>query len=64
MLRKCHCNTCSVAVATQDPALRAKFPGKGRGTSPTTCAVVAEELRELMGALGFRTVEEMVGPRR
>lgn len=60
MLRKCHLNTCSVGVATQDPELRKKFAG-------TPDAVVnyfmflAEGLRELMAKLGFRTVEEMVG---
>lgn len=60
MLRKCHLNTCSVGVATQDPELRKKFAG-------TPDAVVnyfmflTEGLRELMAKLGFRTVEEMVG---
>jgi glutamate synthase domain-containing protein 2/glutamate synthase domain-containing protein 1/glutamate synthase domain-containing protein 3 len=60
MLRKCHLNTCSVGVATQDPELRKKFTG-------TPDAVVnyfmflAEGLRELMAKLGFRTVNEMIG---
>jgi glutamate synthase domain-containing protein 3 len=60
MLRKCHLNTCSVGVATQDPELRKKFSG-------TPDAVVnyfmflAEGLRELMAKLGFRTVNEMIG---
>ncbi len=60
MLRKCHLNTCSVGVATQDPELRKKFAG-------TPDAVVnyftflAEGLRELMGKMGFRNVNEMIG---
>jgi glutamate synthase domain-containing protein 2/glutamate synthase domain-containing protein 1/glutamate synthase domain-containing protein 3 len=60
MLRKCHLNTCSVGVATQDPELRKKFTG-------TPDAVVnyfiflAEGLRELMAKMGFRTVNEMIG---
>ena len=60
MLRKCHLNTCSVGVATQDPELRKKFSG-------TPDAVVnyfmflAEGLRELMAKMGFRTVNEMIG---
>jgi glutamate synthase (NADPH/NADH) large chain len=60
MLRKCHLNTCSVGVATQDPDLRNKFTG-------TPDAVVnyfmflADGLRELMAKMGFRTVNEMVG---
>jgi len=60
MLRKCHCNTCSVGVATQDPRLRAKFPGKVEHVI-NYMRFVAEEVRELMAALGYRTVEEMVG---
>ncbi|MDA1278517.1 MAG: glutamate synthase large subunit [Chloroflexi bacterium] len=60
MLRKCHLNTCSVGVATQDPELRKKFAG-------TPDAVVnyfmflAEGLREHMAKMGFRTVNEMIG---
>ncbi|MQG88988.1 MAG: glutamate synthase large subunit [SAR202 cluster bacterium] len=60
MLRKCHLNTCSVGVATQDEELRKKFTG-------TPDAVVnyfmflAEGLRELMAKMGFRTVNEMIG---
>ena len=60
MLRKCHCNTCSVGVATQDPALRAKFPGNPENVM-NYMRFVAEEVREWMAALGFRTIEEMVG---
>ena len=60
MLRKCHLNTCSVGVATQDPELRKKFAG-------TPDAVVnyfmflAEGLRAHMAKMGFRTVNEMIG---
>ena len=60
MLRKCHLNTCSVGVATQDPELRKKFAG-------TPDAVVnyfmflAEGLRVHMAKMGFRTVNEMIG---
>jgi Glutamate synthase domain 2 len=60
MMRKCHLNTCPVGIATQDPALRAKF----RGTPEHVINYfffVAEELREIMSRLGFRTVDEMVG---
>ncbi|MDF1740895.1 MAG: glutamate synthase large subunit [Verrucomicrobiales bacterium] len=60
MMRVCHKNTCPVGVATQDPILRQKFKG-------TPDAVVhfmtyiAEELREIMASLGFRSINEMVG---
>tara|TARA_B100000676_G_scaffold107333_1_gene107346 strand:+ start:2444 stop:7024 length:4581 start_codon:yes stop_codon:yes gene_type:complete len=60
MLRKCHLNTCSVGVATQDPELRKKFTG-------TPDAVInyfmflAKELRVHMSKMGFKTVNEMVG---
>ena len=60
MLRKCHCNTCSVGVATQDPRLRAKFPGKPEHVI-NYMHFVAREVRELMAALGFRTMDEMIG---
>ncbi len=60
MLRKCHCNTCSVGVATQDPALRARFAGKAEHVM-NYLRLVAEEVRELMARLGFRTVDEMIG---
>ncbi|HEY0793388.1 MAG TPA: glutamate synthase large subunit [Chthoniobacterales bacterium] len=60
MLRKCHCNTCSVGVATQDPKLRARFPGKPEHVV-NYMRFVAQEVREWMAALGFRTVDEMVG---
>jgi glutamate synthase domain-containing protein 2/glutamate synthase domain-containing protein 1/glutamate synthase domain-containing protein 3 len=60
MLRKCHCNTCSVGVATQDPRLRAQFAGKPEHVV-NYLRFVAQEVRELMAALGFRTIDEMVG---
>ena len=60
MLRKCHLNTCSVGIATQDPELRARFAGKPEYVI-NYFFFVAEELREIMAQLGFRTVEEMIG---
>ncbi|MBI5342690.1 MAG: glutamate synthase large subunit [Deltaproteobacteria bacterium] len=60
LLRKCHMNTCSVGVATQDPALRAMFAGKPEHVE-RFLRFVARELRETMAELGFRTVDEMVG---
>ncbi|MEW6195677.1 MAG: glutamate synthase large subunit [Bacteroidota bacterium] len=60
MLRKCHQNTCSVGVATQDPALRAKFAGKPEYVE-RYFKFLAQNLREQMAELGFRTVEEMIG---
>jgi glutamate synthase domain-containing protein 2/glutamate synthase domain-containing protein 1/glutamate synthase domain-containing protein 3 len=60
MLRKCHCNTCSVGIATQDPKLRAKFAGKP-GHLVNYMRFVAHEVRELMAHLGFRTMDEMIG---
>ena len=60
MLRKCHLNTCSVGIATQDPELRARFAGKPEYVI-NYFFFVAEELREIMAQLGFRTVQEMIG---
>ncbi|TWT74426.1 Ferredoxin-dependent glutamate synthase 1 [Posidoniimonas polymericola] len=60
MMRKCHLNTCPVGIATQDPDLRAKFRGKPEHVV-NYLFMVAEEARELMAELGFRTIEEMVG---
>ena len=60
MLRKCHLNTCSVGIATQDPELRQRFAGQP-GHLVNYFYFVAEELREIMAELGFRTVAEMVG---
>ncbi|MFI4936481.1 MAG: glutamate synthase-related protein, partial [Caulobacterales bacterium] len=60
MMRKCHLNTCPVGVATQDPVLRAKFTGKPEHVI-NYFFFVAEELREIMAQLGFRTMNEMIG---
>jgi glutamate synthase (NADPH/NADH) large chain len=60
MMRKCHLNTCPVGVATQDPILRKRFKGQPEHVI-NYFFFVAEEVRELMAALGFRTFDEMVG---
>jgi len=60
MMRKCHLNTCPVGVATQDPELRKLFSGKPEHIV-NLFGFMAEELREIMAELGFRTVNEMVG---
>ncbi len=60
MMRVCHLNTCPVGVATQDPVLRKKFSGTPEAVI-NYFFFVAEELREIMAELGFRTIEEMVG---
>ena len=60
MMRKCHLNTCPVGVATQDPVLRARFTGQPEHVI-NYFFFVAEELREIMAQLGFRTLDEMIG---
>src|SRR5262249_30847152 len=60
MMRKCHLNTCPVGIATQDPELRKKFNGKPEYVV-NFFFLLAEELREVMAQLGFRTINEMVG---
>ncbi len=60
MMRKCHLNTCPVGVATQDPVLRKRFTGQPEHVI-NYFFFVAEELRQIMAEMGFRTVEEMVG---
>ncbi|MDB5123479.1 MAG: gltB 2 [Mucilaginibacter sp.] len=60
MMRKCHLNTCPVGVATQDPELRKLFSGKPEHVV-NLFRFMAEELREIMAELGFRTINEMVG---
>ena len=60
MMRKCHLNTCPVGVATQDPVLRARFTGKPEHVI-NYFFFVAEEVREIMASLGFRTFDEMIG---
>jgi glutamate synthase (NADPH) large chain len=60
MMRKCHLNTCPVGVATQDPVLRKRFTGQPEHVI-NYFFFVAEEVREIMAALGYRTFNEMVG---
>ena len=60
MMRKCHLNTCPVGVATQDPLLRKKFTGQPEHVI-NFFFFVAEEVRELMAAMGYRTFNEMIG---
>jgi glutamate synthase (NADPH/NADH) large chain len=60
MMRKCHLNTCPVGVATQNPVLRARFTGQPEHVI-NYFFFVAEELRQIMAEMGFRTVEEMIG---
>jgi glutamate synthase (NADPH) large chain len=62
MMRVCHLNTCPVGVATQDPVLREKFTGKPEHVV-NYFRMIAEEVRELMAQLGFRSVDEMIGRR-
>ncbi|MGE5610317.1 MAG: glutamate synthase large subunit [Bacillota bacterium] len=60
MMRVCHLNTCPVGIATQDPELRKKFAGKPEHVV-NFMFYVAEEVREIMAEMGFRTVDEMIG---
>ncbi|MGH7813938.1 MAG: glutamate synthase large subunit [Candidatus Binataceae bacterium] len=60
MMRVCHLNTCPVGIATQDPKLREKFEGKPEHVV-NFMMFIADELREYLAQLGFRTVAEMVG---
>ncbi|HLG57335.1 MAG TPA: glutamate synthase large subunit [Vicinamibacterales bacterium] len=60
MMRVCHLNTCPVGIATQDPELRRKFTGSPEMVQ-NFFTFIAEEVRELMAQLGFRTVDEMIG---
>jgi len=60
LMRVCHLNTCPVGVATQDPRLRKKFTGDPQHVV-NFMRFVAQEVREYMAALGFRTINEMVG---
>ena len=60
MMRKCHLNTCPVGVATQDPVLRKRFRGQPEHII-NYFFFVAEEVRELMAELGYRTFNEMIG---
>lgn len=60
MMRVCHLDTCPVGVATQNPVLRERFNGKPEFVE-NFFMFIAEEVRELMAQLGFRTINEMVG---
>jgi glutamate synthase domain-containing protein 2/glutamate synthase domain-containing protein 3 len=60
MMRKCHLNTCAVGIATQDPVLRARFTGQPEHVV-NFFFFIAEQMRQYMAKLGFRTVDEMVG---
>ncbi len=60
LVRVCHLNTCPVGIATQDPELRKKFIGKPEDIE-NFMRFIAQDVRELMAKLGFRTMNEMVG---
>jgi glutamate synthase (NADPH/NADH) large chain len=60
MMRKCHLNTCPVGIATQDPILRQKFAGRPEHVI-NYLFLVAEEARQIMAQLGFRTFNELIG---
>ena len=60
LMRVCHLNTCPVGIATQDPELRKKFTGKPEFVQ-NFFRFLAEEVREYMAQLGFRTMDEMIG---
>ena len=60
MMRVCHLDTCPVGIATQNPKLREKFAGKAEHVA-NFFRFVAQEVRELMAELGFRTIDEMIG---
>ncbi len=62
MLRKCHLNTCSVGIATQDPVLRERFQGTPEGVMHFFL-FVAREVRALLARLGVRSLDEIVGRR-
>ena len=60
MMRVCHLDTCPVGVATQNPALRARFTGKPEFVE-TFMEFIAEEVREYLAELGFRSLDELIG---
>ena len=60
MMRVCHLDTCPVGVATQNPELRARFTGKPEFVE-TFFEYIAEEVREILASLGFRTLLEAIG---
>ena len=60
MMRVCHLDTCPVGVATQNPELRARFSGKPEFVE-TFFEYIAEEVREILAKLGFKTLQEAIG---
>ncbi len=60
MMRVCHLDTCPVGVATQNPELRKSFTGKPEHVV-NFMRFIAEDMREMMALLGFRTIDEMIG---
>ncbi|MDR1990302.1 MAG: glutamate synthase large subunit [Acidobacteriaceae bacterium] len=60
MMRVCHLNTCPVGIATQDPDLRKNFSGKAEHVV-NFFRFIAQEVREYMAALGFKSMDEMIG---
>jgi glutamate synthase (NADPH/NADH) large chain len=60
MVRQCHSNTCPVGVCTQDPKLRAKFTGTPEKVV-TLFSFIAEEVREILASLGFKSLNEIIG---
>ena len=60
MMRKCHLNTCSVGIATQDPTLRKQFQGQPEHVI-NFFFFIAEQVRQYMAGMGFRTMDEMIG---
>ena len=60
LLRKCHLNSCAMGVATQDPALRRRFRGEPESVV-NYFTFVAEEIRQIMASLGFRSFDDMIG---
>jgi glutamate synthase domain-containing protein 3 len=60
MMRKCHLNTCSVGIATQDPVLRQKFQGQPEHVI-NFFFFIAEQMRQYMAEMGFSSVDQMIG---
>ena len=60
MVRQCHSNTCPVGVCTQDPKLRQRFAGSPEKVI-NLFSFIAEEVREILARLGFRTLNEVIG---
>jgi glutamate synthase domain-containing protein 2 len=60
MMRKCHLNTCPVGIATQDEELRKKFAGQPEHVM-NYFFLMAEEIRETMAQLGYRSMQDMIG---